>query len=217
VINKPPLKIMKKIKFGFKHLPYNFSQNYIQFGIESGTSIKQSKEQWEKIIISILKIENYQNKLDGHSWSFNNILKRYVSCSAYYHLSKEVEEKIVNKDKLLQQLINSEEYIDIKKYFYGKNKETTLDHMIPTAVIVEELLKLVGKNNIEKKTKEILNNSGTVSIILREENESLNFLGFSKKMPNNWNFKKSYLDRYKFANIKLSKTLVRRGKKEICI
>jgi hypothetical protein len=185
-------------------------------GFDNENSAKRSKEQWKKIIISILKIKNYQNNLDGHSWNFNNKVKRYVSCNSYYHISKEVEKKIVNKNKELQHLVKYGHPVDMKTFFYGKDKETTIDHMIPTAVIVNELLKLVGKKNIEKKANEILDRCGTVSIILREENEHLNLWGLTKKMPNNWNFNKSYLDRYKAVGIKLSKSFVFRTK-GICI
>ena len=179
-------------------------------------SANKSKEQWKKIIISILKIKNYQNNLDGHSWNFNNKVKRYVSCNPYYHISKEVEKKIVNTNNYLKNLIEKKQPVDMKKFFYGKDKETTIDHMIPTAVIVNELLKLIGKNNIEKKVKRILNKCGNVSIILRKENKHLNSFGLTRKMPNDWNFNKSYIERYKTAGIKLSKAIVYRTK-EICI
>ena len=176
----------------------------------------KSKEQWKKIIISILKIKNYQNNLDGHSWNFNNKVKRYVSCNPYYHISKEVEKKIVNTNNYLKNLIEKKQPVDMKKFFYGKDKETTIDHMIPTAVIVDELLKLIGKNNIEKKANKILNNCGNVSIILRKENKHLNSFGLTRKMPDDWNFNKSYIERYKVVGIKLSKAFVYRTK-EICI
>lgn len=177
---------------------------------------KKSKEQWKKIIISILNIKNYQNTLDGHSWNFNNKVKRYVSCNSFYHISKEAEKKIINKNKHLKSLIKKNQPVDMKKFFYGKDKKTTIDHMIPTAVIVDELLKLVGKTNIKNKANKILNRCGNVSIILRKENKKLNTKKLTRKMPLNWNFNKSYTDRYKAAGIKLSKTLVYRTK-EICI
>ena len=142
---------------------------------------------------------------------FKNMIAKFVSSAERYRTSTGVLQLIQN-DENLSTLVSKDAIINMKKYFYGKDKPTLLEHMIPASVIAKLLVTSESK---DKSTVEnILSSAGEVAVILRSEDELLTKHPekLKSKMPNGWQIGDPYTARYDTANIILSDIWIRRDK-----
>lgn len=79
---------------------------------------------------------------------------------------------------------------NIERSIAAKNatkKEVTLDHAIPTKVLIEKFLNLLTTKNLTaEKIDELLHQFCVVMIITKEENSLLD-VEYKSSMPSNWN------------------------------
>ncbi|WP_108646108.1 hypothetical protein [Polynucleobacter rarus] len=153
---------------------------------------------WVDVITAVLAQPTFDVKIGNMGYVFKNMIAKYVSSADYYRVSYGAFNEIIKPNLELLRLIEADEPLDMKKYFYGKDKPSLLEHMIPTSVTAKALLDL-GKNPSKDDVSYILRNSGEVAIVLREEDKLLS----KSKMPKNWTFSDSYYARYREAGIEL--------------
>jgi hypothetical protein len=153
---------------------------------------------WIDVITAILAQPTFDVKIGNMGYVFKNMIAKFVSSSDYYRVSTGVFNSMIKNNLELHQLILNDSPLNMKKYFYGKDKPSLLEHMIPTSVIAKSLLAL-GKEPKKEQVSFILRNSGEVAIILRTEDKLLS----KSKMPENWNFSDSYYARYLEAGVTL--------------
>lgn len=108
------------------------------------------------------------------------MIAKYVSSADYYLVSYGAFNGLIKPNPQLLRLIEADEPLDMKKYFYGKDKPSLLEHMVPTSVTAKALLDF-GKFPSKEDVSYILRNSCDVAIVLREENKLLS----KSKMPKN--------------------------------
>ena len=153
---------------------------------------------WIDVITAVLAQPTFDVKIGNMGYVFKNMIAKYVSSSDYYRVSYGAFNEIIKPNVKLLRLIEADEPLDMKKYFYGKDKPSLLEHMVPTSVTAKALLGL-GKAPSKENVSNILRNSGEVAIVLRDEDKLLS----KSKMPKNWTFSDSYHARYIEAGIEL--------------
>jgi len=153
---------------------------------------------WIDVITAVLAQPTFDVKIGNMGYVFKNMIAKYVSSADYYRVSYGAFNQIIKPNLELLRLIEADEPLDMKKYFYGKDKPSLLEHMIPTSVTANALLCL-GKSPSKENVSYILRNSGEVAIVLRDEDKLLS----KSKMPKNWTFSDSYQARYIEAGIEL--------------
>lgn len=158
---------------------------------------------WLDVITATLQQPTFDMSIGNMGYVFKNMIAKYVSSADFYKTTVGVE-KLIEEDKDLVEKILSEESINLKKYFYGKDKNTLLEHSIPTSVIANLL---ISSNRSREEVERILLNSGDVIIALRIEDKLL----AKSKMPSNWKLGDDTLARYHEAGVSIGKYLVKRG------
>ena len=153
---------------------------------------------WIDVITAILAQPTFDVKIGNMGYVFKNMIAKFVSSADCYRVSSGVFNSMIKNNLELYQLILNDSPLNMKKYFYGKDKPSLLEHMVPTSVTAKALLAL-GKEPTKEQVSFILRNSGEIAIILREENKLLP----RSKMPENWNFSDSYYARYLEAGVTL--------------
>jgi len=153
---------------------------------------------WIDVITAVLSQPTFDVKIGNMGYVFKNMIAKYVSSSDYYRVSCGAFNELIKPNPELHRLIKANEPLDMKKYFYGKDKPSLLEHMVPTSVTAKALLGL-GKSPSKEDVSYILRNSGEVAIVLREEDKLLS----KSKMPKNWAFSDSYYARYIEAGIEI--------------
>ncbi len=161
---------------------------------------------WLDVITAVLQQPTFEMSIGGMSYVFRNIIAKFVSSSEFYKVSKGTEKIILGDADLLQQVENKAP-IDMKKHFYGRDKQTLLEHMVPTSIIAKLLIDL-GPQPSRAQVEKILAGAGDVVIILRTENKLLS----KSKMPERWTISDSPVCRYDDAGVYISDLLVRRNK-----
>jgi hypothetical protein len=157
---------------------------------------------WIDVITAILAQPTFDVKIGNMGYVFKNMIAKFVSSSDYYRVSTGVFNSVIKSNLELHQLILNDAPLDMKKFFYGKDKPSLLEHMVPTSVIGKSLLAL-GREPTKEQVSFILRNSGEVAIILRTEDKLLS----KSKMPENWNFSDSYYARYLEAGVTLEEEI----------
>jgi hypothetical protein len=162
---------------------------------------------WIDVITAVLAQPSFDVKIGNMGYVFKNMIAKYVSSADYYLVSYGAFNEMIKPNPKLLRLIEADEPLDMKKYFYGKDKPSLLEHMVPTSVTAKALLGL-GKSPSREDVSYILRNSGDVAIVLREEDKLLS----KSKMPKNWAFSDSYHARYIEAGIEIVENIrVRRN------
>ena len=165
------------------------------------------QEMWLEVITAVLSQPTFNVKIGDMGYVFRNMLAKFASSAEYYRVSNGVYETIISPNKELFTKIVTNEALDMKKYFYGKNKATLLEHVVPASVVANALLEL-GPSPTKSQVHDILSRSGGVAIVLRTENALLS----KSKMPTGWNFSQSADARYDAAGIVLRRDIyVRRN------
>lgn len=173
----------------------------------------EEQNMWIDILHSCVTQRTFNQNLGGLSYVFRNMIAKYVSSENHYYVTEGVA-KIIDGNEELQHQIDKDLPINIKKYFYGKHHPTLLEHMVPAAVVADELIKAKSPGISREMVKEILINAGSVAIMCRDEDAKMNHHSYKLKsrMPPEWRYGDSVLARYETAGIKLSSYIVRRGK-----
>lgn len=162
------------------------------------TQLNAPQLMWIDVITAVLSQPTFDIKIGNMGYVFKNMIAKYVSSSEHYRVSYGAFNELIKPNPELFRLIEADEPLDMKKYFYGKDKPSLLEHMVPTSVIAKALLSL-GKSPSKEAVSYILRNSGEVAIVLREEDKLLS----KSTMPNNWAFSDSYHARYIEAGIEI--------------
>jgi len=162
------------------------------------TRLNASQLMWIDVITAILALPTFDVKIGNMGYVFKNMIAKFVSSADHYLVSYGTFNKLIKPNPELLRLIEADEPLDMKKYFYGKDKPSLLEHMVPTSVTAKALLDL-GSAPSKEDVSYILRNSGDVAIVLREEDKLL----AKSKMPKNWTFSDSYYARYNEAGVKI--------------
>lgn len=162
------------------------------------TRLNAPQLMWIDVITAVLSQPTFDEKIGNMSYVFKNMIAKYASSAEYYLVSYGTFNELIKPNSELLRLIEADVPLDMKKYFYGKDKPSLLEHMVPTSVTAKALLGL-GKSPSKEDVSYILRNSGEVAIILREEDKLLS----KSKMPKNWAFSDSYHARYIEAGIEI--------------
>ena len=159
-------------------------------------SLTPAQLMWVDVIISTIQQDRFNLKIGDMNYVLGNMVAKFVSSADKYKISEGALQHI----KLIG--LNPLEPIHIKKYIYGKNRATLLEHMIPASFIKKAL---VESRDNEVHMKKILSNAGSVVIVLRKEDELLKAAGLNKLMPSNWEgFGDDPTKRYLVAGINIA-------------
>ena len=171
------------------------------------TQLNAPQLMWIDVITAVLSQPTFDVKIGNMGYVFKNMIAKYVSSSDYYRVSLGTYEELIKPNSELLKLIETDLPLDMKKYFYGKDKTSLLEHMVPTSVTAKALLGL-GIFPSKEDVSFILRNSGEVAIVLRTEDKLLS----KSKMPKNWTFSDSYHARYIEAGVEIVENIrVRRN------
>lgn len=173
----------------------------------------EAQNMWIDILHSCITQKTFDQNLGGLSYVFRNMIAKYVSSENHYYVTEGVAE-IIDRNEELRQQIDQDLPINIKKYFYGRNHPTLLEHMVPATVVANQLVRMKRSDLSRETVCNILSNAGSVAIMLRQEDAKMNChkLKLKSQMPPGWNYGDSVLARYEAAGIKLSQYIVRRGR-----
>jgi hypothetical protein len=160
--------------------------------------LTQPQLMWLDVITAVMQQSTFDTSIGNMGYVFKNMIAKYVSSANFYRVSVGAYETVIAPNTELKSKIDLGEPLDMKKYFYGKDKPTLLEHMVPTSVIAKILIGL-GKSPDRAQIAKVLQNSGEVAIILRTEDALLP----KSKMPNNWTIDHSYLRRYEDSGVRL--------------
>lgn len=110
--------------------------------------------------------------------------------------------KSFNKKEALDRMLTchqQEEYLQTRI----NRKVLSWEHIVPTSVLVEELLKLDKKGSLsEKKIKEMIKQYGFVCIVTKEESKRLD-QKYKATMPHGWKYGDKVCARYDEEGIKI--------------
>jgi hypothetical protein len=173
--------------------------------------LNNPQKMWIDVIHSTISEPRFDLEIGDMNYVIRNMIAKYVSSADQYLVSEGVELLIESNEMIYSQLTSGLK-LDLRKLFYGSKsvatqhgKPTMFEHCIPASVVRDELLKnrngfISGKlsaSEFRLSTEKTLLNSGTVIIVLKEENERLSRF----KMPLNWEYRSGdRLARYKQAN-----------------
>lgn len=179
------------------------------------------QESLMKIILGILNDSNLKElnqygKRGQVLYLFANAVASYSSYNHYYFISNEALSVVKNNGIDVSSPVTRSKIFNIR---HNKNKLLTFEHMCPSTQLIKLLIKLREDHEIEKnkssnltleeKILEKFYDYGLVSIITKDEDEELN----RQKLRTHISFDYetstfNMLDRYKKADIELSKTLI---------
>lgn len=162
------------------------------------TQLNAPQLMWIDVITAVLSQPTFDVKIGNMGYVFKNMIAKYVSSAEYYRVSYGAFNQLIKPNPELLRLIVDDVPLDMKKYFYGKDKPSLLEHMVPTSVTAKALLDL-GKFPSKDEVTFILRNSGEVAIVLRGEDKLLS----KSRMPKNWTFSDSHHARYMEAGIEI--------------
>jgi len=179
------------------------------------------QESLMKIIMGILKDSNLKElnqygKRGQVLYLFANAVASYSSYNHYYLISTEALSVLKNNDIDVSSPVTRSKIFNIRQ---NRKKLLTFEHMCPSTQLIKLLIKhredhKIEKNkssnlSLEEKILEKFYDYGLVSIITKDEDEELN----RQKLRTHISFDNktstfNMLDRYKKADIELSKTLI---------
>jgi hypothetical protein len=173
-------------------------KNYVGDTLNSG--LTEAQEMWIEIIVSVVLNPRFNMGIGNMDYVLGNMVAKFVSSARYYKITDCALEYIRSIG------IDSTKPLHIKKYIYGKKKNTILEHIIPASIIKNAI---VNNRENEEEVRRILNNSGFVIIATRAEDNLLKEAKLAQKMPENWSgFGDSPEKRYNAVNIKISTRLI---------
>ena len=141
-----------------------------------------------------LAIKEVRELHGGASYLFSNMIAKVTLASDQYFLSNNAFEQL-NKDN-----------VDLSKVFkrstfYGKESLYMYEHTIPASIVRRQLLNVPP---VKEEVVNVLRAAGHVVMILRDEDKLLRANGFTRKMPNGWEWGDDPFARYHASGIELS-------------
>ena len=163
-------------------------------------TLTEAQEMWMDIIISVVNQPKFNIKIGDMNYVLGNMIAKYVSSSKYYKISNEALSYIKSIS------LDETKPLHIKKNIYGKNKNTVLEHIIPSSIIKNAIL---NSKDDAATIQHVLQNSGHVIIVTREEDKRLTQGKLSRKMPDSWcGFGDDPEKRYDAVGIQVSSVLI---------
>jgi len=150
-------------------------------------------------IVAGLKIAKDEGNFRGDAgYLLNNMIAKYTLFASEYRISMKAEKYMRKKYQF------GPEKTYKRRAFYGKSKGVIYEHPIPATVVRKKLFDL--KKPTEVSVKEILQESGQVTVLLRVgEDDDLRAAGLSSQMPLGWEWDTDSKDaRYKEVGIDIS-------------
>jgi hypothetical protein len=95
--------------------------------LESG--LTEAQEMWVDIIIGVVTQPKFSMAIGNMDYVLGNMVAKYISSSKHYKITEQALSYIQSIG------IDPKEPLHIKKYIYGKKKNTILEHIIPVSVI----------------------------------------------------------------------------------
>ena len=140
-------------------------------------TLTEAQEMWMDTIISVVSQPKFNIKIGDMNYVLGNMIAKYVSSSKHYRISNEALSYIKSIS------LDETKPLHIKKHIYGKDKNTILEHIIPSSIIKNAI---VNSRNDPVTIQQILLHSGYVIIVTREEDKRLTEGKLSRKMPDSW-------------------------------
>ena len=145
-------------------------------------------------ITSGLQIPEVRSLNGDAGYLFSNMIAKYTLAASEYRISsKALAWFHTNRIDL------SAEYA--RSRFYGKDSSLMYEHSIPASIIRKILL---DSDPSEASVQNVLQGSGYVVVVMREEDIALRSQGLTRKMPDTWHFGDNPFARYDAAGIELS-------------
>jgi hypothetical protein len=85
---------------------------------------------WIDVITAVLSQPTFDVKIGNMGYVFKNMIAKYVSSSDYYRVSCGAFNELIKPNPELHRLIKANEPLDMKKYFYGKDKPSFMCEFI---------------------------------------------------------------------------------------
>ena len=165
-----------------------------------------AQERWIQIIRYVVDYKDLDLKIGDMNYTLGNMIAKMVSSHDFYKITKDAWDYGISKGYDLTKEIN------VCSAFYGSKHPTTLEHMVPCSKIRKEIIE---SNRTEEAIRDILCNSGYVTIMTMEENEKLNAKGLKSDMPTGWEYGDDPIKRYEDVGIGLPLREIKR-KGRIC-
>ena len=141
-----------------------------------------------------LAIPEVRSLYGDAGYLLSNMVAKYSLAASFYHVSEQALASLQSQQFDLKKIYS-------RSYFYGKKKPFIFEHAIPASIVRDRLLKF---SSSMESIREILDASGPVAIILREEDALLTEKGLRKSMPHSWQWGDNPLARYEHVGIKIS-------------
>ena len=148
-------------------------------------------------ILAGLRISEVRAGKGNSSYIFNNMIAKYSLYGDEYLLSQASLERMTARKVDL-----SERYT--RGHFYGKESEFIYEHPIPANIILGKLLDASDLALTVIGIEQLLEASGPVCVLLREEDRRLTGMGLGNRMPGGWVWGQNPYARYDGAGIVLS-------------
>ena len=147
-----------------------------------------------KWISAGLKIEEVRSSYGDASYLLSNMIAKYSLAADRYQVSKEALREFNNLNVDLSQIYS-------RSKFHGKKSKFIYEHSIPASVVKKMLLE---SNSEEETVLNILEQSGSVVVLLRNEDNAISSAGFRGEMSPDWHWGDDKFARYRLAGIDLS-------------
>jgi hypothetical protein len=124
----------------------------------------------------------------------NNMIAKFSLAADHYQISNSALAQLKN-DHVDLSLIHS------RSKFYGKGSSYIYEHAIPAGIVRSQLLSIEPSL---ASVLETLRAAGPVAVLLRSEDVILRNAGLQSKMPSDWSWGQSPLQRYSKSGILLA-------------
>ena len=154
-------------------------------------------------IVAGLGINRDGDNLKGNtSYLFNNMIAKYTLFSPNYNISE-------NAFTYMKENHDFDPERTYKRYkFYGKSSGLIYEHPVPALVIRKRLFEF--DNPSPEKVRDVLQASGQVTVLIRDEDKGLSDEKLSRKMPDDWEWEDNEpYARYKKVGIEISDVLLK--------
>jgi hypothetical protein len=131
----------------------------------------------------------------------NNMIAKYTLAADTYAISTGALAEFQRRGTNLGQTYS-------RRRFYGKKGGFIYEHAVPAGIVREWLL---SGDKSPNGVSVCLNAAGSVTVLLRSEDDQLRAAGLNAKMPEGWRMGDDPLARYKAVGITLSDQVLRVG------
>ena len=167
------------------------------------TEFSDIQVMWIDVIYRALQSSLLDINKGDMGYVISNMLAKLISSDKYYNITKNAADELERSFKL-----DLDKPIHIRKFVYGRDRKTILEHMVPMSIFRAELLKSDReRETIERLTKQ----AGRVTIMTRQEDAKLSKARLGRKMPEGWSFGDDPSKRYSDVGIEVFRTIEHTG------